>query len=314
MGRFLCVTIDTEPDCDIHWRRSEPLTFESVLSGIPDILRPLWNKYDIKPVYFVSPEVVQNDDCCQVLRQEVQLGAEIGAHLHGEYIEPQRKYESFAGTLSDEFPCFAYSREIELVKIKNLTELIAGKFSVSPISYRAARYGADLDTIKSLEELNYKVDSSVTPGVDWSDEGGPDHSRAPKQPYFISAKDYYSAGTSDVLEVPITVSGKRFVFLPDRWVYYRWLRPTHMTAFEMRMLAGEFARSYAEPVLNLMFHSMEVVPGRTPFVRTKLGQKMYLNRLASILRYLAKMDFESRTLAEVYEEMRTGRRAGGLGR
>jgi hypothetical protein len=311
MGRFLCVTIDTEPDCDIHWKRSDPLTFESVLSGIPDILRPLWNKYDIKPVYFVSPEVVQNDDCCEALKQEIRLGAEIGAHLHSEYIEPQRKYESFAGTRSDEFPCFAYSREIELVKIKNLTELIAKKLGVNPVSYRAARYGADLDTIKSLGKLGYKIDSSVTPGIDWSSHGGPNHSRAPKQPYFISAKDYYSMGESGVLEVPITILGKRFVFLPDRWVYYRWLRPTHMTAFEMKMLAGEFVRSYAEPVLNLMFHSMEVVPGRTPFVRTKLGQRMYLNRLASILKYLAKMGFESRTLAEIYEAMRAGARAGG---
>lgn len=309
--KTVCITVDTEPDCDIHWKRSDPLTFESVLSGIPDILRPLWNEYDIKPVYFVSPEVVQNGDCCEVLRQENRLGAEIGAHLHSEYIEPQKKYRSFAGTLSDEFPCFAYSREIELVKIKNLTELIAKNLGVNPVSYRAARYGADLDTIKSLEELGYKIDSSITPGIDWSDEGGPDHSRAPKQPYFISAKDYYSAGESDVLEVPITILGKRFVFLPDRWIYYRWLRPTHMTAFEMKMLAGEFVRSCAEPVLNMMFHSMEVLPGRTPFVRTKLGQKMYLHRLASILRYLAKMGFQSRTLVEIYEAIRADSRAGG---
>jgi hypothetical protein len=303
MGKFLCVTIDTEPDCDIHWRRSEPLTFESVLSGISDILRPLWNRYDIKPVYFVSPEVVQSDDCCRVLKQEIRLGAEIGAHLHSEYVEPQKKYESFAGTQSDEFPCFAYSGEVELAKIKNLTELIVKKLGVKPASYRAARYGADLDTIKSLEELGYKIDSSVTPGIDWSKQGGPNHSRAPRQPYFISANDYYAAGRVGILEVPITILGKRFVFLPDRWFCYRWLRPTHMTVFEMKRLAGEFAKSYAELVLNMMFHSMEVVPGKTPFVRTKLGQKMYLSRLASILRYLAEVGFESRTLAEVYEAM-----------
>ncbi|GAG34500.1 unnamed protein product, partial [marine sediment metagenome] len=168
MKKLFCITIDTEPDCDIHWKRSDPLTFESVLSGIPNILRPLWDKYNIKPVYFVSPEVVQNDDCCRVLRQEIQFGAEIGTHLHGEYIEPRKKYESSAGTPSDEFPCFAYSREIELIKIKNLTELIAEKLGIRPVSYRAARYGADLDTLKSLEELDYKVDSSVTPEIDWS--------------------------------------------------------------------------------------------------------------------------------------------------
>jgi len=69
------------------------------------------------------------------------------------------------------------------------------------------------------------------------------------------------------------------------------------------LLVSEYARNYPSPVLNLMFHSMEIIPGKTPFVRTKLGQKMYLNRLTSILRYMIKTGFESKTLTEVYAEM-----------
>jgi hypothetical protein len=303
--KILCITIDTEPDCDVHWRRSQPVTFESVTFGIPSILRPIWDRFGIKPVYFASPEVVENDRCCQALRDEIRRGAEIGAHLHGEYIEPQKKYESVAGTASDEFPCFAYDSDVESAKIRNLTGLIENKLGVRPVSYRAARYGADIDTIKALEKLGYKVDSSVTPGVSWQSQGGPDHSRAPKQPYFISPVDYYSAGDGTILEVPITVSGKRFPLLPDKWMYYCWLRPTHMTGFEMKKLVAEFAGNYADPVLNLMFHSMEVLPGKTPFVRTKFGQKMYLGRLTAILVYMKKLGFESRTLAEVYTAMKT---------
>lgn len=302
--KTFCVTIDTEPDCDVHWRRSQPLTFESVTFGIPQILRPIWDKFGIKPVYFVSPEVVGNEPCCRILRDEMNLGAEIGAHLHSEYIGPQKKHENFAGTASDEFPCNAYDAEVESAKIKNLTELIEKNFGIRPVSYRAARYGADIDTIKALEKLGYKIDSSVTPGISWENQGGPDHSRAPRQPYFISQTDYYSAGNTPLLEVPITISGKRFPFLTGKWMYYRWLRPTHMTAFEMKGLVAEFARSYTEPVLNMMFHSMEVLPGRTPFVRTKLGQKMYLSRLAAILGYMKKLGFESRTLVEIYKDMR----------
>ncbi len=303
MGRFLCITIDTEPDCDIHWKRSDPLTFESVLSGIPNILRPLWSRYDIKPVYFVSPEVVQNDDCCRVLKQEIQLGAEIGTHLHSEYIEPQKKYESFAGTPSDEFPCFAYSSEIELVKIKNLTELIVKKLGVNPVSYRAARYGADLDTIRSLEKLDYKIDSSVTPEIDWSSRGGPNHSKAPKQPYFVSADNFYAAGSSKILEVPITISKKRIFFLPaGSWLFFRWLRPSHMTLTEMKILVKEFIRNYKDPVLNMMFHSMETLPGKTPFVRNKFQQKMCFNRLEKIIKHLRENRFESKTLKMVYCE------------
>lgn len=81
-----------------------------------------------------------------------------------------------------------------------------------------------------------------------------------------------------------------------------------MTGFEMKRLIAEFVRNYQEPVLNMMFHSMEVLPGKTPFVRTKLGQKMYLKRLESVLGYMKKLDFEGKTLAEVYEIMKAARK------
>jgi hypothetical protein len=56
----------------------------------------------------------------------------------------------------------------------------------------------------------------------------------------------------------------------------------------------------------MMFHSMEVLPGKTPFVRTTFGQKMYLSRLESVLKCMIKKGFESRTLAQVYEQMSQG--------
>jgi len=303
MGKSFCVTIDTEPDCDVHWKRSSPLTFESVLLGIPFILRPIWEKFDILPVYFVSPEVAENMDCCKVLKDEVKRGAEIGTHLHCEYIGPQTKYADAAGTPSDEFPCYACSKEIESAKIKNLTDLIEKNLGVRPVSYRAARYGADLDTMKILQELDYKIDSSVTPEIDWSKQGGPNHSYSPKQLYFVSENDLYSPGNLKILEVPITISGKRLPFLPDKWMYYRWLRPTLMTVIEMKMLVNEFLRKYDNPILNMMFHSMEVIPGKTPFVRTKLGQKLYLARLEKIISYLKQKGFVNKTLQTIYADV-----------
>jgi hypothetical protein len=302
MGKTFVITIDTEPDCDTSWKRSDPLTFESVLVGIPQILRPIWNKFEIKPVYFVSPEVVLNTQCCEVLKTEIQLGAEIGTHLHSEFIEPQKKYENFAGTASKEYPCFAHSMEVEFEKTKNLTNLIGKNLSVRPVSYRAARYGADLDTIKSLEKLGYKVDSSVTPHINWSYQAGPDHSRAPEQPYFISSDDYYSPGSSKILEVPISISKKRFFLLPDKWFFHRWLRPTHMTVFEMKLLVNEFLKKYENPALNMMFHSMEIIPGKTPFVKTTLARKAYLNKLEIIIAYLKDKGFQNKTLHQLYNE------------
>ncbi|MFH1614696.1 MAG: hypothetical protein ABIG61_06405 [Planctomycetota bacterium] len=303
MKRFFCVTIDTEPDCDTRWRRSAPLSFDSVLIGIAAILRPVWRRLDIMPVYFVSPEVLDSDACCRVLREEIAFGAEIGAHLHSEYIEPARKYKIVDGTGSTEFPCYAHDSETEFAKIRNLTELIENKLGIKPVSYRAARYGADLDTIKSLEKLGYKVDSSVTPCINWSPMGGPDHSQAPDQPYFVSPDNYYAAGSSSVLEIPITIWKKRFRFPANNWLLFKWLRPTHMTVIEMKRLVQRFIVHYENPVLNMMFHSMEIIPGRTPFVRTYLEQKMYLRRLERIIEHLRKNSFQNKTLEMLYNDI-----------
>lgn len=302
MDKPFIITIDTEPDCDVSWKRSDPLTFESVLVGIPKILRPIWDKFEVRPVYFVSPEVVGNAQCCDVLKEEIRLGAEVGSHLHSEYIEPHKKYEDFAGTPSKEYPCFAHDTEIEFEKIKNLTELIERNVGVRPVSYRAARYGADLDTIKSLKRLGYTVDSSVTPRIDWSYQSGPDHSRGPQQPYFVSDESLYHAGNSGILEVPITISEKRFFLLPENWLFRRWLRPTHMTVFEMKLLVSEFLKKYENPVLNMMFHSMELIPGKTPFVKSTFAQKAYVSRLERTIAYLKDKGFRSRTLGQLYAE------------
>lgn len=295
------ITIDTEPDCDIRWHRSSPLTFTSVTYGIPKLLRPIWDKYDINPIYFVSPEVANNDQCCRVLKEEIEQGAIIGAHLHSEYVAPNITIKNIPGSLSSEFPCYAHSDEIEFQKIKNFTNIIRDRLGIRPIWYRAGRYGADINTIKSLSKLGYKYDSSVTPGISWKDKGGPDYTKAPEQPYYISKDNFYRKAPSPVesigiIEVPITISGKRFGFLrsffPDNWLFYRWLRPTHMTVFEQKLLIREFIKKYKNPVLVMMFHSMEIVPKKSPFVRNKLMQTLFLRRIEDTIKYITFFYYE----------------------
>jgi hypothetical protein len=287
----LFVTIDTEPDCDTSWRRSSPLAFTSVTYGIPRLLRPIWDHHGVKPVYFVSPEVVRDDDCCRVLKDEIRLGAVIGAHLHSEYIEPNITIADPAGRASEEFPCYAHETGIEYEKIKNLTDLISDRLNYRPVWYRAARYGADLDTIRILSELGYQYDTSVTPGINWDRIGGPDHSRAPLQPYWVSRNDLYKGSEKEascgIMEYPVTIMGKRLgplgTFLPDTWLFYNWLRPTHMTVMEQKIMIRNIRKRYKDPVFVMLFHSMEVMINRTPFVRNRLMQKRFLKNLESIV-------------------------------
>jgi hypothetical protein len=292
----LLITIDTEPDCDTRWNRSNPLTFTSVTEGIPKLLRPLWDKYGINPLYFVSPEVLADDACCEVLKHEMRSGAVIGAHLHSEYVEPSSHVA--VGKPSLEFPCFAHSTEVEFEKIKNLTQLIERKLGFRPEWYRAARFGADIDTIRSLKTLGYKYDSSVTPHINWSKLGGPDHSRAPEQPYWIAMDDYYKpVGEREsigIMEFPVTISGKRWAgigqLLNDRWFFYNWLRPTHMTVMEQRKLVNGFLRKYKDPTFVMMFHSMEIMIGKSPYVRNRWMQKLFLARIEKVIRYIQNID------------------------
>lgn len=289
----LWVTIDTEMDADIHWKKKWPPQYSSIREGIPQYLRPVWNRYDVHPIYFVSPEVLYEEQCCDILKEEIAYGAIIGAHLHPEYIEPKSEWGAKMGEIVSCFPNVSCSAETEFQKIGNLTTLIEKKLAVRPIWYRGARFGTDLDTIHILEKLGYQFDSSVTPGIDWGSKGGPDHSKATTKCYSIALDDLYTEGLSAVREYPVTILGKRWGILgkmvPNNWLFYRWLRPTHMTYCEMKRLVWELRE---EENLVMMFHSMEIMINKTPYVRAEWMQKYFLWRLEKILGYAKGAGFE----------------------
>lgn len=289
----LWVTIDTEMDADTNWKKKWPPQYSSVLEGIPDFYRPIWNRYNVHPIYFVSPEILYSEECCNILKKEIEHGAVIGAHLHPEYIEPQACWGEKMGDVKPQFPNSAYDTEIEFKKIEQLTELIKGKLGVKPKWYRAARFGADLDTIYSLLKLGYQYDSSVTPNIDWTSKGGPNHSKAPCEKYQIAKDNYYKEGNLAITEFPVTITGKRCgIFgklLPNNWLFYQWLRPTHMTYMEMRNMVCRLSN---RSDLVMMFHSMEIMVKKTPYVWNKCMQQYYIWRLEKILSFAQKRGYE----------------------
>lgn len=286
------ITIDTEMDADIHWKKSWPPEYSSVCEGIPQILRPIWERYQVYPIYFVSPEILYSEECCSVLREEIRRGAIIGAHLHPEYIEPDAQWGEGIDRITPQFPNSACSTGEEYEKIAHLTKLIESKLDINPVWYRGARFGADLDTIHSLARLGYQYDSSVTPNIDWTSKGGPDHSKAPAGRYNIASDNMYCEGDLGIAEVPVTILGKRWGLLgrllPDNWFFYKWLRPTHMTYLEMKQMVKSL-RGHND--LVMMFHSMEIMINKTPYVRSRWMQRYYLWRLEKILAYIKKMGY-----------------------
>ena len=185
----LTLSIDTERDCSPTWHHDNPMSFSSVIDGIPNHLQPIFIKYGARPTYLISPEVLKNDQCIDTL-QNLEGNYELGTHLHGEFIEPAYyPKKQFIDIVSD-MQCY-YPIEVEGEKLRMLTDLFIAKFGYSPLSFRAGRFAADKETISLLSDLGYMIDTSVAPHEVWNDSAGTlNFLGYPEQPYFPSTKNH----------------------------------------------------------------------------------------------------------------------------
>lgn len=240
-----------------------------MLDAVPE-LRSIWNRFAVTPVYLATSEVLSSPECVEMLKAEQNAGAEIGTHLH----------------TGGAFPCNTPEEGEHLLALTRLYEQALGS---SPRCYRAGRYGMDDQTLVTLRDLGYAVDTSVTPHVDWSGQGGPDYAGYSMQPYW----------TQGILEVPVTVLGLRKWWPFNGWSKYRWLRPSVATGAQLRSIVDS-ACEMGITVLNMTFHTMELVPGASPYVRTSVGTRLYLARLDVIVAHMRKRGFEPITLGGLH--------------
>ena len=317
MRKLFIVTIDTEIDRSPDWSVSRDETFQSVLSAVPQRLAPLFDRYGVKATYLLSGEVIENDACVQCL-----LGlrnAEMGTHLHGDLVEPERKFYRMGGTHNHAMQC-SYSEELEYLKLRTLTTLFQDRFGYPARSFRAGRFAARLHTLKSLAKLGYWVDSSVTPHVDWDyEQGRANYVGAPSQPYFPSEDNLLLPGSLRLLEVPVSIYTSWPGILYNRMapsllkralgrVVNRispvsWLRPSFSNGDKMLAVVKSLQGQTKDEelfVANMMFHSMEFVPLASPYARTEQECQFLLNRLELVFRACAEDGFEFVTQSELY--------------
>lgn len=310
MKVFFTATIDTEIDKSPDWKVSEKETFFSVLDGIPNKLSPVFDKFGAKPTYLLSSEVMENDECISILGDI--KNCELGTHLHADLVEPERSLYKIRNMRTSAIQC-SYSKEIEYKKLENLTTLFIKKFGYRPISFRAGRFGAGNNTIGILEKLGYLVDSSVTPHIDWNlPEGRANFLSAPEQPYFPDKNNLSEKGKSKILEVPVSIINP---FLAEKFNYCKkmpvlgrffrpvWLRPSFQSADQMIFVMKNIIKNYSKKeniVLNMMFHSMEVAPGASPYNKTEKDCLEFLNDIDHVLGYCKENKFNFVTLSGIY--------------
>jgi hypothetical protein len=292
----LLVGIDTEGDNQWDVRARTHQTFENIYQ-LPR-LHELFVRRGVRPTYLVTYPVATDPRSVETLRGLVAAdGCEIGAHHHAWETPPCSPEDIRRHPYALSLPIERF--EDQLVQLTAAVAIAAG---TRPVSYRSGRFGFSASHVSALERAGYRVESSVAPLFFEGHKGGPDFVGAPLRPYFLAYDDARRPGSSDVLEVPISSAlnlrlpgllQRAYGRAPRPYFTKRllraagiarmiWLRPSYSSLEDMSKLARRL-RADNIPLLNVLFHSSEVLPGGSPYNRSKEDVDAFLDRLDRFL-------------------------------
>jgi hypothetical protein len=300
----LFVVVDTEEEFD--WSRpfARENTSVTAIRQLP-VLQEVLDRYNINPTYVIDYPVATSPISAPVIRMLYESGrCAVGAHLHPwvnpPYYEKLTPANSFASNLG---------YELERAKLAALTDAVDKLVGVRPRIYKAGRYGFGPSTVRVLHELDYAIDVSVNPYMDYSDQRGPNFERFDPRPFWFGSN-------GALLEVPCTLGFAGFLRRYGQPLHRRvdtntWravrlpgilsrsgglnkimLSPETSTLSEMqavtRALMADGVRTF-----SFTLHSPSIEPGHTPYVRTAADLRAFVDRID------AYCDFFFGTLAGV---------------
>jgi hypothetical protein len=298
---YLTIGIDTESDN--QWSEESRLnqTYENIYA-LPH-LDQLFEKQGVHPTYLITYPVATEPRSADTIRTLAERkGREIGAHHHVWETPPCGRDAARGLPYALEIPLDTFEQQLS-----RLTAAVAESAGYRPVSYRSGRYGFAAAHTAVLERAGYLVDTSVHPLLYEAHRGGPDFVDAPLAPYFLSYDSAVRAGTSSLLEVPISAALNRSL---PHWLVRAYgrapspyqtkrilrlarivkmcvLRPSYSSLDDMKRLARRMAAAGA-PVLNVMFHSSEAIVGGSPYNKTEGALEGFLERLTQFLEFAVR--------------------------
>ncbi len=300
-GPALLVAIDTEGDNQWDLQARLHQRFDNLYAL--GRLHEFFARHGVRPTYVITHPVATDPRSAEVLRGLLSRGdCEIGAHHHAWETPP---------CTDDDVRRHPYALSLPLpqfdAQLASLTGAITTAVGARPVSYRSGRFGFSAAHVSSLEQQGYLVDSSVAPLFYEAHKQGPDFVEAPLAPYFLAYDNATRAGSSNVLELPISAALNRRVpaFVEHlyarapfnyhvkralrlaRIAHVRWLRPSYSSAADMRALGRQLVDRGA-PILNLLFHSSEAIVGGSPYNRTEGELNAFYDRLGDFLTYATR--------------------------
>jgi hypothetical protein len=311
-SRFL-VTVDTEEEFD--W--SAPFTRDrhsmTHIASI-DRFQLLCDNHGVRPAYLIDYPVANDDRAVNLLGTYAKQGrADIGVQLHPwvnpPFAEEPSVHNSYACNLSP---------ELEREKLTALYDLIVSRFDLKPQIYRAGRYGAGHNSRKILEDLGISIDTSVRALFDYSEQGGPNYSECPLNPYWIKDDRLIELPLTTVFSGILRAGGKglfsrAFATASSRGLLARTgmleriaLTPEGIPV-EKAIKAVDIALAQRVPILNFSFHSPSLAVGHTPYVRSEADLEAFYDWWNKMFAHLAARGVKPTHV----EEIRT---ASGLAR
>jgi hypothetical protein len=282
----LIVSLDTEED---NWNRSRTGVTVTNIDELHKQAR-FFERLGVRPTYFTSYHVAI-DPCAAEVLQEVVDGnrGELGAHLHPWNTPPLSEAFVPRNSMTKNLPA-----ELQLAKIRSLTEAMQEAFGQTPTAFRTGRYGIGPDTVSALVACGYQVDSSVSPFVSLeSVDDGPTFVGAPIVPYRLTPGEDVRQAAPDgpILEMPLSFGFNRGpfrLFDPIQRLLearpLRWLRMPGIaarTGVTRRLSLSPEYQSVAEMVtlsarllehgachLHISWHTPSLKPGLSPFTAT----------------------------------------------
>ena len=338
--KLFVITIDTEADYGPGWVGATPESYRNLLE-LERVLLPITERWGAPVTLLLSGDVIERDApsrlCEELSRKQ---GWELGAHLHGEFEEPQRRHLSPAGVRLKDMQCL-YSQEMEHGKMAGIHGRFTRRFGYPPRSFRAGRYGVSERTLQICSQLGYCVDSSVVPGVRFEEDGAVldfrGHSVHPSlvddpagaiveipitvKPPVVRNRHGGSGGTNGGQELRAIGrnglarrlgAGARHwaARLAPKWVKALrkpvWLRPTYSSSAEMAAVLRWLVRDRSERpiVANMMFHSNELLPGGSPYYTTEQQVRDFVERTTAVLDEAPRLGFEFCTLTTAAQWVR----------
>lgn len=291
----LYVVVDTEEEFDWNGPLGRALT--SVHSVVAqERAQAIFDSYGLRPIYVVDYAVASQPEGYEPLREIFNRHAcAIGAHLHPWITPPFDETVSEHNSYSGNLPA-----ALEEAKLRCLVTMIQKVFGISPLFFKAGRYGIGPSTVETLARLGFAVDFSMLPGADLRLSGGADFR-------FIKASPC-RAIAHDILSIPMT-RGKIGVLawlphsinaLPEFRLCRKWripgmlaragllnvvtLTPEGVTSEEqIRLIRSMTHGGYR--VFAMHYHSPSLVPGNTPYVSTERELGEFLGRLERVCKF-----------------------------